>query len=76
VVEDGHAVARQVETGIQSDSHIEIASGLDEGQEVVVGNYRAISKDLTHGAAVTTGGEGGEGGGEGEQVARRDGPGA
>jgi hypothetical protein len=41
-----------VETGIQSDSHIEIVDGLGAGESVVVGNYRAISKDLTHGAAV------------------------
>jgi HlyD family secretion protein len=57
VVADGRALARQVKTGIQSDSHIEILDGLDEGEAVVVGNYRAISKDLTHGAAVTTEGD-------------------
>jgi HlyD family secretion protein len=56
VVADGRALARQVKTGIQSDSHIEILDGLEAGEAVVVGNYRAISKDLTHGAAVTTDG--------------------
>jgi len=62
VVADGRAVARQVETGIQSDSYIEIVGGLDEGESVVVGNYRAISKDLTHGAPVQVSGPpGGEG---------------
>ena len=60
VVADGHALARQVKTGIQSDSHIEILDGLEEGEQVVVGNYRAISKDLTHGAAVTTDAGGGD----------------
>ncbi len=54
VIEDGKAVARQVKTGIQSDSHIEILEGLSEGDEVVVGSYRAISKDLEIGATVTT----------------------
>ena len=53
VIDDGHAVARQVETGIQSETHIEILSGLAEGDQVVVGSYRAISRDLVDGAAVT-----------------------
>jgi HlyD family secretion protein len=52
VVEEGLVRARQVATGIQSDSHIEILDGLAEGAEVVVGNYRAISKDLEDGGAV------------------------
>lgn len=52
VVEDGKARAKQVRTGIQSDSHIEISEGLAPGDQVVVGSYRAISKDLTDGAAV------------------------
>ncbi len=51
-VEDGKAFAKQVETGIQSDEHIEIRSGLEEGQEIVTGSYRAISKDLENGALV------------------------
>jgi HlyD family secretion protein len=51
-VEKGHAVARQVTTGIQSEERIEILSGLDEGQEVVSGSYRAISKDLASGASI------------------------
>jgi HlyD family secretion protein len=52
VVESGHAVAHQVKTGIQSDERIEILDGLNEGQEVVSGSYRAISKDLDNGALV------------------------
>lgn len=52
VVEGGRASARQVRTGIQSETNIEIMEGLEPGQEVVVGSYRAISKDLSHGAAV------------------------
>ncbi len=59
VVADGKAEARQVKTGIQSETHIEILEGLEEGAQVVIGNYRAISRDLTHGAEVvlTEGGE-------------------
>jgi HlyD family secretion protein len=52
-IEAGKAVARQVKTGIQSDELIEILDGLKEGDEVVTGSYRAISKDLVNGAVVT-----------------------
>ena len=52
VVESGKAVARQVKTGIQSDELIEILEGLKEGEEVITGSYRAISKDLENGAVV------------------------
>lgn len=51
-IENGRAVARQVKTGIQSDERIEILEGLREGEEVVTGSYRAISKDLENGAVV------------------------
>jgi HlyD family secretion protein len=52
VVDGGKAVAHPVKTGIQSDDLIEILDGLKEGDEVVTGSYRAISKDLLNGAAV------------------------
>ena len=52
-VDNGRAIAKQVKTGIQSDELIEILSGLEEGDEVVTGSYRAISKDLENGAAIT-----------------------
>ncbi len=51
-LEEGKAVARQVKTGIQSEELIEILDGLAEGDEVVSGSYRAISKDLVNGAVV------------------------
>jgi HlyD family secretion protein len=51
-VENGHANAKQVTTGIQSQDLIEILSGLKEGEEVVSGSYRLISKDLVNGSAV------------------------
>ena len=50
---DGSVSARQVETGIQSDDMIEIISGIDAGEEVVTGSYRAISTDLANGAQVS-----------------------
>jgi len=52
-VDHGKAVAKQVKTGIQSDELIEILVGVNEGEEVVTGSYRAISKDLANGAVVT-----------------------
>jgi HlyD family secretion protein len=51
-VEDGKVIARQVETGIQSDDMIEIISGIEEDEVVVTGSYRAISADLANGAEV------------------------
>ena len=44
VVENGHAKAVQVKTGIQSEANIEILEGLSEGEEIVTGSYRAISQ--------------------------------
>ena len=52
VIENGKAVAKQVKTGIQSDELVEILEGLKDGEEVVSGSYRAISKDLENGAVV------------------------
>ena len=52
-IENGKAVAKQVKTGIQDDDRIEVLEGLKEGDEIVTGSYRAISKDLENGAVVT-----------------------
>jgi HlyD family secretion protein len=62
-IEDGKAIARQVKTGIQSDELIEILEGLQEGEEVVTGSYRAISRDLENGAIVTISNDSDESGG-------------
>ena len=39
----------EVETGINDDSHIQILRGLDEGTEIVIGNYRLLSRQLNDG---------------------------
>ncbi len=50
---DGTTVkARQVTTGIQGDEYIEITDGLAAGEQVVIGSYRAISRELKDGAEV------------------------
>ena len=55
VVEGGVAHARQVKTGIQSDTHIELLEGVAATEQVVTGSYRAISRDLKEGAKVKVG---------------------
>ncbi len=41
-----YALAREVKTGIQDNSYIEIISGIEEGTEVITAPYSAISKKL------------------------------
>jgi HlyD family secretion protein len=48
VVQDGRALAREVKTGLSSDTRIEILEGIEEGTKVVSGPFRALSKDLKH----------------------------
>lgn len=52
VIEDA-VKAVQVVPGIQSDTHIEILEGLSEEDEIVTGNYRAISQLLQNDVKVT-----------------------
>jgi HlyD family secretion protein len=53
VVEAGQARLRPVETGLASDSELEIVSGLAEGEKVVEGPYRVLSRELVDGRTVT-----------------------
>ncbi len=52
---------RPVQTGISSDTHFEILSGLEAGEEIVVGSFKAVSKDLKDGATVERSSETGAG---------------
>ena len=52
VYQDGKAVLKPVETGIQDNTYIQIKSGIDEGDEVIVAPYRAVSKLLKNGDTV------------------------
>ncbi|MBU0561174.1 MAG: efflux RND transporter periplasmic adaptor subunit [Bacteroidetes bacterium] len=49
VNDNGTAKQILVETGISDDTYIEIKSGLEGGEEVIIGPYRAISKELEEG---------------------------
>jgi HlyD family secretion protein len=53
VVVNGEAKARPVETGLASDTEIEIVSGVKEGDQVIDGPYRILSRDLADGKKVT-----------------------
>ncbi len=52
VVKDGIAHQVKVNTGISSDTHWEVLKGLKEGDVVVSGSYRVISKELKDGDKV------------------------
>lgn len=49
VVEGGKARRTQVETGISDNTHIQLISGVKAGEEIVVGSYRMLSKELEDG---------------------------
>lgn len=46
VVEDGEARRREVETGISDNTHIHIMNGIEAGEEIVIGSYRVLSREL------------------------------
>jgi len=48
----GKAKIKVVKTGIQDDTNIEIISGLQKGDEVIVGPYVTVSKNLNSGDKV------------------------
>ncbi|SHF49355.1 HlyD family secretion protein [Fodinibius roseus] len=49
VVEGGKAYRRRVKTGISDNTHIQIVSGIDEEEDIVIGSYRILSRDLSDG---------------------------
>ncbi|MCH1583927.1 MAG: efflux RND transporter periplasmic adaptor subunit [Flavobacteriales bacterium] len=52
ILVDGIAEWKVVETGIQDNRYIEIKSGLNESDEVVIGPYQAVSRTLSNGDVV------------------------
>jgi len=65
VIDGGVAKIRPVETGLASETEIEIVSGLKEGEKVVEGPYRILSRELADGKPVTEEAPGGKGKGPG-----------
>ncbi len=55
VLEGDHVKTVPVKIGISDDDYWEIIEGLKEGDEVVTGNYSAISRVLEDGKKVTKG---------------------
>jgi HlyD family secretion protein len=62
VDEENKAQVRRVRTGIASDTELEILEGLKDGDRVVEGPYRTLSKELNNGDAVREPEKGGPGG--------------
>jgi HlyD family secretion protein len=52
LVNNGKAKMIVVETGISDDNYLEIKKGVEEGDEVVSGSYRAISRELEDGSII------------------------
>ncbi len=50
--DEGKAKMQKVKTGIQDDMYIQIIEGVKEGDEVITGPYRAVSKKLKNGDEV------------------------
>ncbi|MBN2600536.1 MAG: efflux RND transporter periplasmic adaptor subunit [Candidatus Marinimicrobia bacterium] len=51
------AEQQEIKVGISSDTKFEIISGLEVGEEIIIGSYKAISKDLKHGSALKISGD-------------------
>ncbi|MFZ1518361.1 MAG: efflux RND transporter periplasmic adaptor subunit [Ignavibacteriaceae bacterium] len=52
LIKNGKAKKVEVETGLSDDNYIAILSGLEGGEEVVSGSYKAISRELSDGLQV------------------------
>jgi len=52
--EDGTVKLTPITSGVQDSNHIEILTGLSEGDKVVTGPFRAVSRDLKDGDQVTS----------------------
>jgi len=51
-IKDGKADMILVKSGIQDNTNIQILQGLTEGQEIITGPYRAVSRTLKNGEKV------------------------
>lgn len=49
VIDEKYARQREVKTGISDNRYMQIQGGLNEGEEVVTGSYRILSRELADG---------------------------
>ena len=47
-----YALVKEIGVGISGENYYEVKSGLLEGEMIVIGGYRALSKELSHGDLV------------------------
>jgi HlyD family secretion protein len=52
IVKNGTVKKMNIETGLSDDNYIAVVSGLEGGEEVVSGSYKAISRELNDGAKI------------------------
>lgn len=52
LIKNGKAKSVEVETGLSDDNYIAVLKGLEGGEEVVSGSYKAISRELNDGMQV------------------------
>ncbi len=52
IFQQDSVVMKEVKTGIQDDTYIEVLSGVSENDEIVIGPYSAVSRKLENGTAV------------------------
>ena len=52
VMKDGKAEQREVETGLNDPTYIEVKKGVQPGEEIITGPFRAVSRQLKEGALV------------------------
>lgn len=52
IIKDGKAKSVEVETGLSDDNYIAVTKGLEGGEVVVSGSYKAISRELNDGLQV------------------------
>ena len=55
LLEGDHAKMAPVKIGISDDNYWEISEGLTEGQEVVSGSFKAITRELEDGKKIRKG---------------------
>ena len=67
VAEEGkkYAIARPTKVGISGENYYAVKSGVNEGEMIVIGGYKVLSKELSHGDLVIVKNQTKDSGGEG-----------